>query len=287
MFWVFFHIFVLSMLWLDFRLTGKIAWRVVFWIALALGFNGLIWWMRGLHDAMTFFTAYVIESSLSIDNLFIIFLIFSVLDIPKIYQKKVLLLGILGAFFFRIIFILLGITLLGAFSWMYPVFGAILCVSAWLAAKTEKVKIENTLVFRVVKKVIPFEKGDSKGKFFLKKAGKWHATKLFFALALVEMFDCVFAVDSVPAVLSITQDPFLAYTSNVFAVLGLRSFYLALSKWQEKFPHLRSAISLILFFIGAKMIVAPWFHVPTAISLAVVVGIIAISLLIHRLKPAK
>lgn len=284
MFWVFFHLFVLGMLWLDYRLKGGIGYRVLLWISLALGFNGLVFWMQGAEAALTFFTAYVIEASLSIDNLFAIFLIFSVLGIGKTYQHRVLLLGILGAFFFRIVFILLGIALLGAFSWMYPVLGAVLCVSAWFAAKTEKVKIENTFVFKSVKKVLPIEEGDHRGKLLIKKQGKWHATRLMFALVLVELFDCIFAIDSVPAVLAITQDPFLAYTSNVFAVLGLRSFYLALAKWQEKIPHLRSAICYILLFIGGKMILSPWLHIGNGVSLAIVLGIISLSLIIHHLR---
>jgi tellurite resistance protein TerC len=185
-----------------------------------------------------------------------------------------LLLGILGAFFFRILFILLGITLLQSFSWMYPVLGAILCFTAILAWKSGEVKLQDTFVFRGLKKVVHVEEGEHKGQFWIKKKGRWHATRLLFALLLIELFDLVFAIDSIPAVLSITQDPFLAYTSNVFAVLGLRSFYLALSRWQEKMPDIKSAISCILLFVGAKMVSSPWIHIPNGISLTVVVVIL-------------
>lgn len=284
-FWIAFHVFIAGMIFLDLKgfKTSSIK-GVLFWIALALSFNGLVALFLGKDEALTFFTAYLVETSLSIDNLFVFFMIFSFFGIEKKYQHRVLFWGVLGAFIFRIAFILLGVTLLDSFDWMYVVFGGILCVSAIIFWKSGEINIRDSRLFALAQKFLRIEKEFHEGSFFKKKRGKTYVTSLFLALLFVEAFDLVFAVDSIPAVLGITKDPFLAYTSNVFAVLGLRSFYLFLAKLNEKVTFLKPAILSILLFIGLKMVVSPLIHIPNLISLGAVSAILVFFVFLHILK---
>ncbi|MBS0627250.1 MAG: TerC/Alx family metal homeostasis membrane protein [Verrucomicrobia bacterium] len=282
LFWIAFHVFILGMIFLDLKGFKKPVNGVFFWIAIALGFNAFIWNFLGKEQALTFFTAYLVETSLSIDNLFVFFTIFSFFNIKKVHQHKVLLLGVLGALLCRIIFILIGITLLNLFSWMYFAFGAILCVSAIYLWKSHGINIKDSFLFALAKRWLPIDEKEHDGRFFIRRRGKIYVTVLFLALLFIEATDVLFAVDSIPAVLAITKDPFLAYTSNVFAVLGLRSFYLVLAKLQDKLEGLKPAILCILLFIGVKMFISPFIHVSNFISLVVIVLILSVFLFFFR-----
>ena len=291
-FWIGFHLFILSMLYLDLKVFHKedktpslrsTTLYSLFWIGLALGFNLFIGFSLGSDSALAFFTAYVLEKSLSIDNLFIFISIFHFFQIDLKYQHRVLFFGILGALAFRILFILSGIALLKEFPWMYFVFGIVLCLSAfYLYRKKGKEDFKNTLIMKVATKLFRVDKEFHNGHFFVIRNKKFYITSLFLSLLLIEAFDVFFALDSVPAVLSITSDPFLAYTSNVFAILGLRSLYFFLVALNERFIHLKSAILLLLVFIGIKMILTPWLHIPNSLSLAIIGTILLGSLYLSR-----
>lgn len=277
-FWVVFHLFVLGMIYLDLKVFHKkplepgirsLCLCCLFWVGLAFIFNLLIRQFLGAELALAFLTAYLLESSLSIDNLFVFLVVFSFCQIKPVYQHRVLYWGILGALVFRLSFILLGITLLQKFEWMYFIFGAFLCFSAlmFFFQKEEKKDMSRNFLVKVAKKLFRFDHGEHKGRFFILKEGKYYATMLFLALFLIEVSDLIFAVDSVPAVLAITSNVVIAYTSNVFALLGLRSFYFLLAKLKSRFRHLKNGIALILFFVGAKLILLPFWKIPTLITL--------------------
>lgn len=288
-FWIGFHLFVLAMIYLDLKVfhknpkkssLKKISLCCLFWISLALLFNALVGMTFGMEAAFTFFTAYLLEASLSIDNLFLILVIFSFCHIQEKYQHRVLYLGILGALVFRLSFIILGISILSRFEWMYFIFGAFLCGSALLffRQKEEKEDLKNSLLVRFANKVFPVDHGDHGGHFFIRKKGKLYVTMLFLSLFLVEVSDVIFAIDSVPAVLAITSDLFIAYTSNVFAVLGLRSFYFLLKHLKEEFSHLKTAIAVILLFVGCKLILVPFLKIPSWATLSFIAGTLLVSI---------
>ena len=281
-FWIAFHLFILGMLYLDLKVfhnkdqppnIKSTTLFALFWIGLALGFNLLVGIFLGYSSALTFFTAYLLESSLSIDNLFVFISIFHFFQIDLRYQHRVLFFGVLGALVCRILFILSGIALLEEFPWMYFVFGGILCLSAFYLFKRKeagKEDFKDTWIMKIATRFLRVDKEFHQGRFSVIRNGKFYITTLFLALMLIEGFDILFAIDSIPAILSITSDPFLAYTSNVFAVLGLRSFYFFLVSLHQKFTHLKSAIILLLLFIGVKLIIMPWVHISNEISLLVI-----------------
>ncbi len=274
LFWVGFHVFVLGMIYLDLKVfhrhSEKINIKTIslccfFWVGLALVFNCFIGFLLGIEPAFTFLTAYLLESSLSVDNLFLFLVVFSFCRIEEKYQHRVLYLGILGALIFRLAFILVGISILRHFEWMYFIFGAFLCFSAicFFRQKEEREDLSKSFLVKIAQKLFPLDQGDHMGRFFVRKNKKIYMTMLFLSLFLIEVSDIVFAVDSVPAVLAITSDLFIAYTSNVFAVLGLRSFYFLLKQLKEQFSHLKSAIAVILFFVGCKLILIPFIKIPS------------------------
>ena len=296
-FWVGFHLFVLSMIYVDLKVFHKkpselslrsLCLCCLFWVGLAAVFNLFVWQFLGSEPALTFLTAYLLESSLSIDNLFVFLVVFSFCQIKTIYQHRVLYWGILGALVFRLSFILLGITLLQKFEWMYFLFGAFLCFSAlmFFYQKEENKDMSQNLLVRIAKKLFRFDHGEHKGRFFILKEGKHYATMLFLALFLIEVSDVIFAVDSVPAILAITSNVVIAYTSNVFAVLGLRSFYFLLTKLKSQFRHLKNGIAFILFFVGAKLILLPLWKIPTLITLLVIALALSVSILLS-FRPCK
>ena len=298
--WVVFTAFVLTMLVLDLTvlhrkkhavgLRESLAWTGV-WIALAFGFALLLWlWgdklgllARGRGDeilspartSILFLTAYIIEESLSMDNMFVFLVIFRYFGIPRQYQHGVLFWGILGALVMRLTFIVAGVALLRNFQWVGYLFGAVLLytgVQMWRGSM-EDIEPEKNIVLRLLRRVMPVCSEASEGRFFLRQAGRLCATPLFVALLVIETTDVVFAVDSVPAVLTITQDPFIAFSSNVFAILGLRSLYFALAAVMGLFKDLHYGLAFLLVYLGAKMIVSAAFHLPEYfpwISLAVV-----------------
>lgn len=297
--WVAFWIVVAAALFIDLAILNKhhgqvsikeAAIMVGVWISLAALFGGAIWIFEGPRHALEFYTGYILEYSLSVDNMFVFIMIFSYFAVPHALQPKVLLWGILGAVALRFIFILVGVQLLSAFAWMIYVFGALLIFTALkmlLQKEDDQADPGNSWVLRIFKKVMPIKTDYHGENFFIKEGTKWFATPLFAALLVIEMSDVVFAADSIPAVLGITQDTFLVYSSNIFAIIGLRSLYFLLSGMAGKFPYLKYGISVILLFVGIKMLLSHYVHIPVLGSLGVIIGILALSMLASKLLPPK
>ncbi len=253
-----------------------------FYILIALSFCAWIWVANGPTDAMTFLTGYVVELSLSVDNLFVFILIFGSFKIEPKYQHRVLFWGVLGALVMRAICISVGVAALQRFEWLTFIFAAILI---WAGINTFRGEDEDSaadpssgFISRNLRKIIPV-KDDYKGHdFFIRENGKLMATPLFFALVLVEASDVIFAVDSIPAVLAISKDPFIVYSSNIFAILGLRNLYFVLASMVSMFKHLDKAISFILIFIGIKIGLEHWYHIPVGVALGVILAALAAGL---------
>ncbi len=263
-------------------------WSVV-WIGLALGFGGLIACVRGAHSALEFLTGYIIEESLSVDNLFVFLLIFSYFAVPARYQHSVLLWGILGAMTLRAIFIVAGVALIERFEWVIYVFGAILIVSGVKMGlgKEKKIHPEQNPVLKLFRKLMPVTQDYDGARFFVRREGRAFATPLFLVLLVVETTDLIFAVDSIPAVLAITQDRLIVYTSNILAVMGLRALYFTLRGTMDSLHHLHYGLSVILVFVGAKMLIGHFYKIPTGIALGVVAGILVLSVIASLIWPRK
>jgi tellurite resistance protein TerC len=296
-FWILFNLFVVAMLVLDLGVFHRRAHTVKFreallwsvmWIALAAGFAVLVYFWHGRTSALEFVTGYVIELSLSVDNLFVFLLIFRFFRVPSVHQHKVLFWGILGALIMRGVFILTGVGLMRRFHWIVYVFGALLVYSGIKLFFQEETEIhpEKNPVLKLFRRWIPVTKDYEGNKFFVRRAGLY-ATPLLIVLLVVETTDLLFAVDSIPAILAITIDAFIVYTSNVFAILGLRSMYFALSGMMEMFHYLHYGLSVVLMFVGAKMLVSHYYDIPTHIALAVVAGVLAISIVLSMMFPRK
>jgi tellurite resistance protein TerC len=297
--WVGFNVFVLAMLALDLGVFHRkahvvsfkesITWTVV-WVALALLFNGGIWHFYGSQKALEFFTGYLIEKSLSVDNVFVFALLFSYFAVPARYQHKVLFWGILGALIMRAIMIALGAALITKFTWIVYVFGAFLILTGikMVVKREEEIHPERNPVVRWFKKLMPVAADYREDKFFVREKGLRMATPLFVVLLLVEFSDLIFAVDSIPAIFAVTSDPFIVYTSNVFAILGLRSLYFALAGVMDKFHYLKIGLGVVLSFVGVKMLLAHTaYKLDTLMSLGVVVLILATSIVVSLLWPRK
>ncbi|HET8719453.1 MAG TPA: TerC family protein [Candidatus Nitrosotenuis sp.] len=268
--------------------TMKIAllWTIV-WISLAGIFAGIIYFDMGHEKLVEFVTGYALEKSLSVDNMFVFLLIFTSLGIPHKFQHRVLSMGILGAIALRVPLILAGVSLLESFEWMIYLFGAFLIFTSLrmlVQRKEKKIEIEKNIAVRSLKKLMPVDTELHGTKFFLIKEGVRYATPLLVALIIIEFTDLLFALDSIPAVLAITTDPFIVITSNIFAILGLRSLYFLLAGVMEKFYYLKPGLIAILLFIGIKMILSETVEVPTVLSLVVVLGILAIALAFSFVK---
>jgi tellurite resistance protein TerC len=296
-FWVLFNAFVLGMLALDLGVFHRSAhvvrakeaaiWTGV-WVTLALLFAlGLYIW-QDAQTALTFLTGYVIEESLSVDNIFVIVMIFAYFGVPKQYQHRVLFWGIIGALIMRGTFIALGALLLQRFSWIIYIFGALLVVTGVRMAirHDETFDAEKNPVYRIAKRSLPFTTVYDGQKFFTLENGRRVATPLFLVLLMVEFTDLIFAVDSIPAIFAVTTDPFIVYTSNIFAILGLRSLYFLLAGVVGKFHMLKYGLAVILVFVGTKMIGANYFHVPILVSLSVILGVLALSVVASLVVPA-
>ena len=287
-FWVVFVAFVLAMLAVDLGVFHRkvhvvhpreAAVWVAVWVALALAFAAGLYFVFGHHVALTFLTGYVIEESLSVDNIFVIVLIFEYFRVPAACQHRVLFYGILGALVMRGLFIGLGTLLLARFHWVIYVFGAMLVVTGVRMAfkHDEEFDGERNPVVRVARRVLPLSK-DFQGKhFFVIENGRQLATPLFLVLVLVEVTDLVFAIDSIPAIFGVTRDPFIVFTSNIFAILGLRSLYFLLAAVVDRFYLLKYGIAAILTFVGAKMIAEHWIDVDMLVSLGVILVVLAVS----------
>ena len=296
-FWILFNAFVLAMLVIDLGLFHRQAHEIGFreavlsslmWIALAAGFAVFVYFWRGRTPTLEFATGYLVEESLSVDNLFVFLLIFRYFRVPPIYQHKVLFWGIIGALLMRGVFIVVGVALIRRFHWIIYAFGAFLIYTGiqLLRPGEQEIQPEQNPVLKVVRKFLPVTPDYVKGKFFVRDPGLF-ATPLLLVLVVVETTDVLFATDSIPAVLAISRDPFVVYTSNVFAILGLRSLYFALAGMIEVFHYLHYGLAVILSFIGIKMLISGYYQIPTAIALAVVAGVLAISVGASLLFPEK
>lgn len=288
--WIGFNGFVLAMLALDLgvfhrkahtiSLKEALIWSVV-WITLAMLFNAGLYFLQGPDPALQFFTGYLIEKSLSVDNIFVIVLIFTSFKVPPASQHRVLFWGILGALIMRGILIAVGVVLLEAFHWIIYVFGAFLVFTGIRMALHKEVEVhpERNPLLKLVRRVFPVTADYDHDRLMVRQAGRWMATPLLLVLFVVESTDLIFAVDSIPAVLAVSRDPFIVYTSNVFAILGLRSLYFVFANIVDKFYYLKLGLSVILTYVGVKMLLADVYPIPTALSLGVIALVLAIAVL--------
>lgn len=296
--WTAFNVFVLGMLALDLGVFHKkseeisvknaLVWTVI-WVSLAMGFNLFIYYYFGRQEAIEFFTGYIIEKSLSVDNIFVIIMIFSYFHVPNAYQHKVLFWGILGALIMRVIFIFAGIELIHRFHWLIYIFGGFLIVTAlrMIFAAEEKLQPEKNPVVKLVRRIFRVTPSFEGDQFFVRRNLKLWATPLFVVVILIETTDLIFAVDSIPAILAITDNPFIVYTSNVFAILGLRSLYFALSGIQRYFHFLKYGLATILAFVGAKMCLTDFYKIPVDVSLIIIVMILVVAVAASLIFPRK
>jgi tellurite resistance protein TerC len=296
-FWVAFNVFVVLLLILDLGVFNRKSHTIAFrealftsfgWIALALLFALLLYFWHGRTTTLEFLTGYVIELSLSVDNLFVFLLIFRFFKVPPEHQHKVLFWGILGALVMRGIFIMLGVGLMRRFEWLAYIFGAMLIYSGikLFTQKDMDIQPERNPVLKMFRRFVPVTPDYAGNKFFIRQP-RLLATPLLVVLLVVETTDLIFAVDSIPAILAITLDAFVVYTSNVFAILGLRSMYFALAGMMDLFHYLHYGLSIVLIFVGIKMILGHHVHIPTAVALGVVAGVLAISIIASVLHPQK
>ncbi len=307
LFWVLFNAFIVLMLVLDLGVFHRrahvvhfkeaIGWTSV-WVSLAALFALLIYHSghQILHNprpspqlALEFVTGYVIEESLSVDNLFVFLLVFRYFRVPRIDQHKVLFWGIVGALVMRAFFILAGVALINRFHWVVYAFGALLIYSGVKLLRQQHAEIhpENNPVLRLFRRIVPITRDYEGSKFFVRRLGRWCATPLAVVLLVVETTDVLFATDSIPAILAVSRDPFVVYTSNVFAILGLRSLFFALAGMMELFHYLHYGLSAILVFIGIKMLASNVVAIPIGVALGVVAGILLVSVVASLLFPLK
>ncbi|MBL8390479.1 MAG: TerC family protein [Candidatus Accumulibacter sp.] len=295
--WAGFIAFVLGMLALDLFVFGgrkahrvsvkeALAW-VIAWVCLALAFAGLLWWhLHGTQGAevaqrktLEFLAGYLIEQSLSVDNMFVFVMIFSYFAVPPELQRRVLLYGVLGAIVMRAGMILAGVWLVSEFAWVLYVFGAFLVITGikMLIFADHEPDLEKNPLLRWLRRHLRITPGFHGESFFVRQNGILWATPMFLVLILIEASDLVFAVDSIPAIFAVTTDPFIVFTSNIFAIMGLRALYFLLADMADRFHLLKYGLAIVLVFIGGKMLAAPWFHMPIQWSLAIVAGTILIS----------
>jgi len=288
--WIGFSAFVLAMLALDLGILRRksqeiglkeaLTWSAA-WIGLAFAFNAGIYYWHGGEKALQFFTSYVVELSLSMDNLFVFVLVFGYFKVPAAYRHKALFWGIIGALVMRAAFIAGGITLIAKFHWIIYLFGAVLIASGikMIFQSDKEIHVERNPVLRLFRGIMDVTPEYEDGWFFVKQQGRTLATPLFVVLLLLESTDLVFALDSIPAVLGITSDPFVVFTSNVFAILGLRSMFFAVEGVVRRFRYLHYGLSAVLVFVGSKMLLAGLFRIPTCVSLLLISNILSVSVI--------
>lgn len=294
--WIIFGVFIFAMLALDLgvfnrkvhviKMKEALLW-VSFWVSLAVAFGVGVYYFYDHSKALEFFTAYIIEYSLSIDNLFVFLLIFRFFNVPPAYEHKALFWGILLALITRAVFIFAGVALINKFHWIIYFFGAFLIYTGIKLAMNKQTEVhpDKNVAIKMLRYVIPVTKEFQEAKFFIIENGRRFATPMLAVLLALETTDILFAVDSIPAVLAISTDPFIVYTSNVFAILGLRSLFFAISGLMKLFHLLHYGLSAILSFVGVKMLIADFFHVPIGISLAVISSILIISIIASLIWP--
>jgi tellurite resistance protein TerC len=296
--WVGFIAFILAMLALDLGIFHRKAhaigirealiWSIV-WISLALMFNAGVYCWFGNERALEFLTGYLIEKALSVDNLFVFLILFSYFAVPAALQHRVLLWGIVGALLMRAGFIMAGAALIQQFSWVIYIFGAFLVFTGikLLATRESEIHPERNFMIRLFRRIVRCVPDYRGSKFSVSEGGRRYATPLLMVLVAIEATDIVFAVDSIPAVFAITTDPFIVFTSNVFAILGLRALYFLLAGMIGKFRYLKVGLGLVLAFVGAKMLLADWIHFPITLSLGIVACLLGLSVAVSILFPAE
>jgi tellurite resistance protein TerC len=296
--WIAFNVFVLGMLAIDLGVFHRKAHAVTtreatvwcfVWISLGLIFNAGIYIWMGPEKGLEFFTGYLIEYSLSVDNIFVFIIILTYFSVAPAHQHRVLFWGILGALIMRGVFIGAGALLLQAFHWVIYIFGAFLVFTGIKMITSDETSVhpEDNPVIKVLRRIMPISPQFEGQRFFVKRDGKWAATPLFVVLLVIESTDLIFAVDSVPAIFAVSQDPFIVYTSNVFAILGLRSLYFLLAGVMDLFIYLRYGLGVVLSFVGVKMLLADIYKIPIGLSLAVVAGVLAITIVASLLARPK
>jgi tellurite resistance protein TerC len=296
--WIAFNVFVLGMLAIDLGVFHRKAHAVTtreatvwcfVWISLGLIFNAGIYIWMGPEKGLEFFTGYLIEYSLSVDNIFVFIIILTYFSVAPAHQHRVLFWGILGALIMRGVFIGAGALLLQAFHWVIYIFGAFLVFTGIKMITSDETSVhpEDNPVIKVLRRIMPISPQFEGQRFFVKRDGKWAATPLFVVLLVIESTDLIFAVDSVPAIFAVSQDPFIVYTSNVFAILGLRSLYFLLAGVMDLFIYLRYGLGVVLSFVGVKMLLADFYKIPIGLSLAVVAGVLAITIVASLLARPK
>ncbi len=300
--WIAFFAFITAMLALDLgvfqreahemKLGEALAWCAV-WLLLALAFNAGLWWWRGAETGQEFLAAYLVELCLSVDNVFVFILVFAYFKVAARYQHRVLFWGIIGAVLMRGTFILVGVSVIARFHWVLYLFGAFIVYTGVKMVlphqRDNEVDPDQNFAVRLFRKYFPVGPGFDGGKFFTREGGRRVATTLFVVLIIVETTDLVFALDSIPAVLAITASSFVALTSNIFAILGLRALYFALSGVMQLFRFLKFGLAVVLVFIGAKMLVEPWLTISITASLVVIGSVLTMAVLVSALikEPTK
>lgn len=296
--WGLFILFIVVMLAIDLGIFNRkdhevkvkeaLVWSGV-WVALALTFNAVVYLWRGPDVALQFFTGYVIEKSLSIDNIFVFLQVFAYFSVPAVYQHKILFWGVFGAIVMRAIFILAGVALIAKFHWIIYVFGAFLMFSGvkMVIAKDKEVHPEKNPLIRLLRRFMPISKDYEGGSFLVRKGGIIMATPLMVVLLVIETTDVIFAVDSIPAILAITTDPFIVFSSNLFAIMGLRSLFFALAGVVKKFYYIHYGLAAILVFVGVKMIFSDFYKLPSAAALAAVAAILSFSMIASVVWPRR
>ena len=297
--WIGFNLFVVVMLALDLgvfhrkqhtvKVKEALIWSAI-WITLALVFNVGIYYTLGQQKALEFLTGYVVEKSLSIDNLFVFILLFGFFKVESKLQHRVLFWGVLGAIVLRAIFIFAGVALINQFHWIIYIFGAFLVytgIKMLFEDDDKEVHPDRNPVVKWIKRIYPVASNDEKGSFFRRIDKKLHITPLFIVLLLIEVSDLIFAVDSIPAILSISNDTYIVFTSNIFAIMGLRSLYFAVSEVMGLFRYLKFGLAAILAFVGIKMCISSIYEIPISVSLLFILGTVTISILLSKLIPAE
>ena len=297
--WIGFNLFVVVMLALDLgvfhrkqhtvKVKEALIWSAI-WITLALVFNVGIYYTLGQQKALEFLTGYVVEKSLSIDNLFVFILLFGFFKVESKLQHRVLFWGVLGAIVLRAIFIFAGVALINQFHWIIYIFGAFLIytgIKMLFENDDNEVHPDRNPVVKWIKRIYPVASNDEKGSFFRRIDKKLHITPLFIVLLLIEVSDLIFAVDSIPAILSISNDTYIVFTSNIFAIMGLRSLYFAVSEVMGLFRYLKFGLAAILAFVGIKMCISSIYEIPISVSLLFILGTVTISILLSKLIPAE
>jgi tellurite resistance protein TerC len=294
--WIIFGAVVISLLVLDIGVFNRKAhevslkeslWWSLFWTVVAVLFGIVVYYSNGREGVVVYFTGYIVERALSMDNLFVFLLVFTYFKIPDKYQHRILFWGIIGALAMRFIFIFAGITLITKFHWVLYVFGVILIYSGikMLGDEDEEIEPEKNPVIKLFRKIMPVSENYKGGRFFIRKNLRWYATPMFIVLLVIETSDVIFAVDSIPAVLSISQDTFIVYTSNIMAILGLRALYFALAGIMRIFRYLNYGLALILSFVGVKMLISGFYIISTYMSLGVICVVLTLSILASMVFP--